>query len=148
MTAPKMSKAKVQWLAQLAAMRQAISEIKLEQQNSNVQDYGHDIVVDDENTDGSSDDFWDISSQGKDDEYSSDTPNNMEDMQHKLGNQDIAYNSEWLESQCAAFAYKNSGIKAGQLRDQLSALLASDMNGIAQANNIRADQALTHLIAV
>lgn len=122
-----------QWLAQLAAMRQAIAELKLDQQDSEVQGYGHDIVVDDEDTERSSDDIWDISSQGKDDEYSSDTTNNLEDIQHELDYQKLDYGLEWLKTQCVAFAGRKSGTEAKQLQDQLSALLASDMKGMASA---------------
>ncbi|KAK5001861.1 hypothetical protein LTR28_012140, partial [Elasticomyces elasticus] len=67
-TVPKTAES--QWLAQLTAMRAAIAELKLPQTNGTTQDYGKDIILDDEDFSGTSsgEDIWDLISDAEADE--------------------------------------------------------------------------------
>ncbi|KAK4958626.1 putative steryl acetyl hydrolase mug81, partial [Elasticomyces elasticus] len=61
-----------QWLAQLTAMRAAIAELKLPQINGTTQEYGKDIILDDDDEDfsatSSGEDIWDLISDAEADE--------------------------------------------------------------------------------
>ena len=119
-----------QWLAQVAAMRQAISELKLDLPRDNEQGYGHDIVVDNQDvTDRHPESIWDISSNSEEDDYSSTTSNSREDTRQELGGGVLNYNVDWLKRQCTAITKRKLGLDAGDLQEQLSALLGSDAQG-------------------
>ncbi|KAL8996616.1 MAG: hypothetical protein Q9169_003898 [Polycauliona sp. 2 TL-2023] len=122
-----------QWLAQVAAMREAIADLKLDQTNGSVQPYGHDLVVEEEETSESSgrDDIWDISDDDEDadddeEQYSSDLADDLEES--KL-DRDASTNgpSEWLKNMCLDIARRNVGLSAAELQEQITMLLASDM---------------------
>lgn len=123
--------AQLQWLAQLAAMREAIAELKLDQASGNGQAYGHDIAVDDDDlTSGSGiDDIWDILSEEEDGDYSSDDLEGAE--QHTLSGYGDAhgYDQIWLKTKCVALASRRSALDGGELEEQILALLASDSRG-------------------
>lgn len=129
----------LQWLAQLAAMRQAVAEIKLDQHDGQVEGYGHNIVVDDEDLTGENfDDIWDIFSESEDD-YGGDNTNNEKD-------QDMFKSGfGWLRNQCVALTSRRHRLDAGQLQDQLYSLLVSDMKSMSSSSPSR--QLGTHLIA-
>lgn len=111
------------WLAQLAAMRQAVAKLKLDKQNGQVEGYGHDIMVEDEDLSYENlDDIWDIFSEAEED-YSSDTSSNLEYTENEKDR------LRWLRDQCVAFTNRRYGLDASQLLDQLCSLLVSDMKG-------------------
>ena len=117
-----------QWLAQVATMRQAIAGLKLGQVNGSVQPYGHDLVVDEEGTSESSgrDDIWDISSDEDEDQYSSDLADGGEEsISHSDGGANGS--SEWFKNMCSGLVQRNVGLSAAELQEQITMLLASDM---------------------
>ncbi len=110
------------WLVQLHAMRAAIAELKsLPHQNGNTEGYGHDIVVDEDDSshDESSDELWDFITDDEDDQYSSD----MLD-----GADGAGYGQQWLRDRCVEFTSRKSGLDASDLQEQITAILASDSN--------------------
>lgn len=125
---PSFQSAQSQWLAQLASMRAAIEELKLNQVDSNTQSYGCDLLLDDDDLTGcsGSDDVWDILSE-EEDEYSSDHLDG-EEKAHFDGDID-RYGDEWLRSKTVAFASRRSGLDPHELEEQIIALLASDSKG-------------------
>lgn len=129
---PAVESAQSQWLAQLADMREAIAELKLNQASVNGQAYGHDIAVDDDDdvAGGSGiDDIWDILSDEENNDYSSDNLEGAE--QHPLGGYGDAhgYDQTWLRIKCVALASRRSAPGGGELEEQVLALLASDSRG-------------------
>ena len=122
-----------EWHAQLRSMREAIAELKLNQQIGQGQGYGHDIIVDsDDITGGSgSEDIWDVwSEEEAETEESSDVLDGLSDDIVATTIGQPGYNREWLQSRCASLAKSRSGLDASQLDEQVSTLLASDMQGI------------------
>ena len=127
---PSLETAESQWLSQLTAMRQAIAELKLDDQShSQDQAYGRDIVVDDDDLTGTSgsDDLWNAFSDETDNSYSSDMLDGVEDSSPGLGASDRPWGHGWLRSKCLGLASRQPGLDAGALQQQLSAMLASDM---------------------
>lgn len=119
-----------QWLDQLAAMRQAVAEIKLNQQDSLVEKYGHNIVVNDEDlSDENLDDIWDLFSGAEEDDSRSDISNNLEFTKIEKDQDKSQFNLGWLRNQCDALSNRRHTLDAGQLQDQLCSLLISDMKG-------------------
>jgi antiviral helicase SLH1 len=121
-----------QWLAQLAAMREAIAGLKLNQSNGNVQEYGHDLLVEDEDLTGDSgnDDIWDVFSEDEGCEYSSDLLDEEDGTlleEETFGDKN---GQDWLRNKCVAFTSGKSGFDASELHEQLLALLVSDMQGM------------------
>ena len=111
-------------------MREAIAELKLDQQNSEVKAYGHDIVIDDEDTRATgSDDLWSVWSDEEETEESSDSIDGVEQDAAESAFEGTAYGREWLRERCLTLASGNLGLDPGQLEEQLSVLLASDMEG-------------------
>jgi antiviral helicase SLH1 len=119
--------AQAQWLEQLAAMRKAIAELNLPAQDQKPPAYGDDLEFDDDDFSGtaSGEDIWDIISDEYEDEYSSDHLEQFSDAQSG----GTIYSQQWLAEKCANIAQRSSGLDAGALRDQISAVLASDSNG-------------------
>ena len=127
---PSLETAESQWLSQLTAMRNAIAELKLDDQpNGQAQAYGQDIVVDDEDLTGGSgsDDLWNVFSDQEDEGYSSDMLDGVHDYSPDLNAENRPYGREWLKSKCFAFADRKVGLNPEELEQQLSAILASDM---------------------
>ena len=127
---PSLETAESQWLSQLTAMRNAIAELKLDDQpNGQVQAYGQDIVVDDEDLSGGSgsDDLWNMFSDEDDDGYSSDMPDGVGESPPGLETREHGYGHGWLMSKCFAIADRKAGFNPAELEQQLSAMLASDM---------------------
>ncbi|KAJ5255940.1 MAG: DEAD/DEAH box helicase [Acinetobacter pittii] len=118
-----------QWLTQLAAMRQAIADLKLPQALPHeLISYGSDIdldIDDDYSSPGTNDDVWDIISS--DDETSDD----LDDL-HGLDEPHLApgssYDRFWLEDKCQDLAIRNSSMDATELAQQVIATLAADSN--------------------
>lgn len=128
---PSVESAQSQWLAQLAAMREAIADLKLNQASVNGQAYGHDIVLDDDDATGGSsiDDIWDTLSEDENNGYSSDNLEGAE--QHPVGGYGDAhdYDQTWLRTKCVALASRRSAPGGGAIEEQVLALLASDSRG-------------------
>ncbi|KAH0543705.1 hypothetical protein FGG08_002021 [Glutinoglossum americanum] len=115
-----------QWLAQLASMRAALSELNLPQQYDQARLYGQDILLDDEDLSSASgnDDLWDYISDEQDDEdYSSDYVGGGEDNGGVGG---VEYGREWLRERCEDFAGRRAGLDARELGEQILVLLSSD----------------------
>ena len=126
---PSLEIAESQWLSQLTAMRQAIAELKLDDQsNGQDQAYGQDIVVDDDDLTGTSgsDDLWNVFSDETDSSYSSDMLDGIEDSSPGLEASLRPWGHGWLRSKCLNIASRKSGLDAAALQQQLSAMLASE----------------------
>ncbi|KAJ5130015.1 uncharacterized protein N7515_006054 [Penicillium bovifimosum] len=118
-----------QWLSQLAAMRQAIADLKLPKDlPQESMSYGSDIeldIDDDYSSPGTVDDVWDIISS--DDETSDDLDDLLEaDGLHLTHGS--PYNRFWLEDKCQDLAMRNSSMDAAELAQQIVATLAADSN--------------------
>lgn len=125
--------AESEWLAQYAALRQLLVELKEEQSNGETNGYGHGIVLDDADLTGGSgsDDLWNVfNDDEQDSEYSSDMLEFAPDAQGSKPKSAFSYGQEWLRSKCIALASSKSGMDAEELRQQISAMLASDMKGL------------------
>lgn len=120
--------AESQWRAQLATMRHAIADLKLNHPSGIVQGYGQDILVDDEDlTDSGSDDLWDVFGEQEETEYSSDMLDGVEHYFPQSEDPKEAYGPAWLKASCFAYANRVASFDAEELQQQLSAMLASDM---------------------
>ena len=116
------------WLAQLAAMRQAVSEMKLNWQGGQDEGYGHSIVVNDEDlSDEYFDDIWDIFSESEEDDHSSHTSNIIEYLENERDQHGLKFSLGWLRNRCVALTNRTHRLDAGQLQDQLCLLLVSEM---------------------
>ncbi|KAF1999651.1 Sec63-domain-containing protein [Amniculicola lignicola CBS 123094] len=115
--------AQAQWLEQLSAMRQAIADLNLP--DTKTPAYGDDLDIDDDDLSGaaSGDDIWDVIGDEYDDDYSSDR---LDDASPPTDTG--RYDHYWLAGRCADVARRGSGLEAGALKEQLSAILASDSN--------------------
>ncbi|OQD89494.1 hypothetical protein PENANT_c002G02253 [Penicillium antarcticum] len=118
-----------QWLSQLAAMRQAIADLKLPQEFPQEPiGYGSDIDLDlddDYSSPGTVDDVWDIISS--DDETSDDT-DDLDRFDEFPIEQESLYNRAWLEDKCQDLAIRSPGMDAAELSQQIIATLAADSN--------------------
>jgi antiviral helicase SLH1 len=120
--------AEAQWLAQLAAMRAALADLKLPLQEANVQHdkpYEEDLDLDEEISYGNiRDDVWDFISDEDEDEYSSDLVDGVE-ITTEIS--DVRYGPEWLKNKCTFLAQSKQGLSAEDLHGQILALLASNI---------------------
>jgi antiviral helicase SLH1 len=118
-----------QWLSQLAAMRQAIADLKLPQNIDQEQvGYGSDIdldIDDDYSSPGTVDDVWDIISS---DDETSDDLDELDGLDGFHLTPGSSYNRSWLEDKCQDIAMRNSSMDASELAQQLIATLAADNN--------------------
>ena len=128
---PLLDSMESEWYAQLRSMREAIAELKLDQQIGQGHGYSQDIIInDDEITGGSgSDDIWDVWSDNEETQESSGISDDLGDDIAAPKISQLGYSQDWLQSNCASLAKGRSGLDAGQLNDQISTLLASDMQG-------------------
>ena len=130
---PSFESAESEWLAQYAALRQTLAELKVEQPDGEIKGYGHDIVLDDEDLTGGSgsDDLWNVFSDNEEDgDYGSDMSDGVTELPNGEPKSAYSYGQEWLRSKCVDIASSNSGMDAEELRQRLSAMLASDMRGL------------------
>lgn len=117
-----------QWVAQLATMRQSISDLELDGQQGGIQGYGKNLSVDDEDLIEQHNAIWDLFSQR--DENEDNSGMGSEDPIWNLNEyQQVIYDPKWLRNQCIAFTTRKTGLDAHRLQNQLSALLASNQNG-------------------
>ena len=130
---PSLDSAELEWLDQYAALRRTLAELKIEQPNGEIKGYGHDLVPDEEDlTSGSSlDDLWNVFSDDElDGVYSSDVFDGNSDLPDGGTKSTHTYGRGWLRSKCLALASKESSMGAGELQQQVSAMLASDIKGL------------------
>jgi antiviral helicase SLH1 len=126
---PVLASAESQWLAQLAAMREAIAELKLTPFEAGSGSKLSDAALSSEDiSDGTSlDDVWDLISDDEDDLVNSDA---FEEPGSDLHSQPDLHDSgnaqQWLLSKCDAFARSKSGLSASDLQQQILAVLVSD----------------------
>lgn len=111
-------------------MREAIADLKLDQKNGDVQPYGHDIPVDeDDSTAGSGgDDIWDLISEEEGEDYSSDYVDGEDDSVLANGADGTVYSQGWLTERCIVFARAKTGLSPDEVQQQIISLLASDSN--------------------
>ena len=125
---PSFETAELQWLEQMTSMRAAIAELKLPKDSATVE-YGHDLLLDDEDFSPGSDDdeILDLLSDTSGDEYTNqvaDTPSTGKELHPALE----SYNLDWLIEQCSQIARKNKDLDATSLLDHVKALLTTDSN--------------------
>ena len=121
--------AEAQWRAQFTAMRESIADLELDQSNGDVKPYGEGILVDEEVLTGGSgsDDMWDVfSDEEEDDSYSSDQLDG-DDLETFQLEKDKRHGPAWLTKRCQDFARRKQGLSVEDLRQQLFAMLTSDM---------------------
>jgi antiviral helicase SLH1 len=121
-----LNSAQAQWLEQLETMRKAIAELNLPPNAEREPAYGDDFDLDDDDLSGtaSGEDIWDVISNGFEDGYSSDHLD-----QYPTGQATgTLYDQQWLAEKCADVARRSSGLDAGALKEQISAILSSDSN--------------------
>lgn len=120
-----------QWMSHMKAMQDAIAELKLPQTNGQSLTYGHDIVVSEDESLGVDigNDIWDFLSSDDEDSSSSDRADSVEyDSYPNLASVE-PHDADWLGMRCARVARGKSGLDPGDLEEQISAVLASDMEG-------------------
>lgn len=126
---PSFSTAESQWHAQLAAMREAIAEIKVDQPNGEFQSYGQDLEIDDEDlSEGSSDEIWDIFAEDQANDHSSSISNDSNELDALPNGEYKPNDLEWLQEKCVALTDRHGlGLDSKQLQDQLWNLLMSNL---------------------
>lgn len=117
-----------QWLVQLAAMRQSILDLKLDEQDGRNQGYGKNLKVEDADLTGQQIAIWDLFSQLEENEDSCGS-GIQRPIRHQHEQQPVSYDINWLRNQCIAFTMRKTGLNAHLLQIRLCALLASDQNG-------------------
>lgn len=128
---PSVDDLESRWLDQLRSMREAIAELKLDQQDGEGQAYGHDMVIEDDVTGrSSSEDIWDVWSGEDETEDSSGFIDGYGQDRGQSALKEETYSQDWLRQRCSALALSSSGLDSGHLEEQISVLLASDMQGI------------------
>lgn len=128
--APALEDLESQWLAQLAAMRATIAEIKSQHTtgyvNGETQAYGHDTVIDEDedatNTEPAND-IWEISSNDEA-EVSSVSSDDLQ-AAYVLEHIVVPHSQDWLRVRCQALEDKRGG-DVHSLYDEIRSLLASD----------------------
>lgn len=115
-----------QWLVQLAAMRQSISDLKLDEQHGWNQGYGKNLKVEDEDLIGQQIAIWALFSQLEENKDSCGTGSHG-----PIRHQQVSYDIKWLRNRCIALATRKTGLNAHPLQTRLCALLASDQNGMS-----------------
>lgn len=119
--------AQTQWLAQLAAMREAIAELKMTQPSGDARPYGEDLWDDGDNDsaeESRADDIWDLYSDEENDTQSSDAREDHSEVVDVNGNH---YGPSWLFDECQLYTSKRHGLVAEDLQHQLLAILSSDI---------------------
>ena len=121
----------VEFLKQLESMRQAIAELKLDQEGIGRPTIDVTASDDDDLVGGSgSDDIWDISSEGED-VVEDDSDNGFDDSVSEGTPAQLCTNSNsfdqgWLRRKSTACASNSSGLDATELEEQILVMLASD----------------------
>ncbi|KAE8442105.1 hypothetical protein EG329_003863 [Mollisiaceae sp. DMI_Dod_QoI] len=125
MSPATLDSAEAQWQTQFAAMRAALAELKLPENANNVEldSYGSDVNLDDDDfTSGNSgDDVWDFISETEEELWSSDLNDDL-----TPDSEGVEFSSRWLKTKCEGLAARKQGLSAGDLQEQIMAILASD----------------------
>ncbi|OAX80090.1 hypothetical protein ACJ72_05583 [Emergomyces africanus] len=124
--------AESQWLAQLAAMRQSLADLKLHKVGDSMS-YGQDLLLEDDGFSSaleSVDDLWDIISEDDNDDRTSDESESIASA--SVDGKEIAepkglYNLQWLARKCQAVAERNVSLNPSELQQQLISVLAADI---------------------
>ncbi|ETN42924.1 uncharacterized protein HMPREF1541_02082 [Cyphellophora europaea CBS 101466] len=117
--------AEAQWLAQMNAMKQAISDLKLPPLEEGSQMYGADVNFDQDSSDSyDDDDIWDV--DGELNESSLSDGGGINGFDPLEFSAEAAHGRSWLRQKCEDFSKARSGMNAEDLEQQLTALLASD----------------------
>lgn len=108
-------------------MRQAITQLKLEPSDGQIPNCDHDTTLEDDDlTDGSPDDIWDIFDEEKDKGFHSSDTSENDDISANEVNGDIKYDFAWLKKKCLTLTVQNNaGLEAGELQERIMALLSS-----------------------
>src|SRR6266480_318436 len=115
-----------QWLHQMATMRAAIAELKLPT-DSTTAEYGHDLLLDDEDLSHTFDNDDILVLLNDLDGYNSRAEENTSTTKDSYA-APKTYNSDWLIQQCTRLARKNGIFDADSLFDHIKALLTTDGN--------------------
>ena len=121
--------AQSKWLAQLASMRAAVEELKLDQSNINQYSSENDTLIDDDDLSGS-DGIWDVFGEDETDEYSSDMLDEQDGVYLNGDSKNRDYGVDWIRTSLTAFANHRSELDVNELQEQISTLLNSDMKGM------------------
>ncbi|MCJ1313523.1 hypothetical protein MMC25_007202 [Agyrium rufum] len=117
--------AQLQWLSQLASMRETIENLQATLAKDSPLAYGQDLLDEDEN-ETESDDVWDVYDDDDDFDESSDSPYDDDEPQVNGHPQGEPSKGSWFDDQMSALAARRSGLDTHDLREQTRALLASD----------------------
>ncbi|KAK3060481.1 hypothetical protein LTS18_008461, partial [Coniosporium uncinatum] len=124
---PAIAAAESQWLEQLAEMRRAIADLNIPKSADTSQTYGHDLHLDDEDlSENSSDDIWNLISGDEEDVYSSDQLDMSDGIAANDSSSSTSYDDAWLKKKCQVVSQRTSGLDADNLQDQIMAVLGSD----------------------
>ena len=128
---PLLDSMELEWRSQLQSMREAITQLKFVGRKGDAQSYGHDIIFDEGETTGGSEnhDIWDLWSHEEKFEESSDMLDGIDGDIPVPNNGKIRHNRDWLRSRCTSIAKGRSALEDGQLEEQILTLLALDMQG-------------------
>ena len=128
--APAVNSTKTEWSSQIAAIRQAVSDLEIEQADSGTKEYGYDIPFDEKTlfAEDPQDRIWDISDP-EDEEYSSDSLEDLREPARSAGPSSTVFDKAWLKRCCASYAQRKSGLNAEELVEQVMAVIASDSQG-------------------
>ncbi|KAF2097208.1 Sec63-domain-containing protein [Rhizodiscina lignyota] len=122
---PVLEDAQSQWLAQLAEMKAAIAELKLDKANGLTEPYGADLNISEEDFSDSlgSDNLWDLISDEESDEEEEQDPGAVgaDGVSHTP-----SYDRVWLKQRCDDIALRGSWGDSTALEEQIIAILASD----------------------
>ena len=126
--------AQSEWLAQLASMRAAIEQLKLDQTNDSQYSYTPDLILDDDDLtgDSESDGIWDVQGEDTGEEYSSDMLDEQAEVYLNGDGNNPSYGMDWIRTKTAALANRKQDLDVDELQEQTLALLGSDMNGLLQ----------------
>ncbi|KAK2781439.1 hypothetical protein FQN52_001631 [Onygenales sp. PD_12] len=126
---PSTQLAESQWLAQLAAMRLAMAELKLPKDPDTVS-YGADLKLDDDEFSSgpeSVEDLWDIISQDGETSDDLDATSDSQLNGPAVPETSASYGSEWLSNKCQSVAQRNPNLDSSELQQQLISVLSSDI---------------------
>ena len=111
--------AEAQWLAQLAAMRSAIAELKLPPLQAEM--YGAGLLDEDSSENSLEDDIWEVSSHHEDGPL---TDDDFADA-NGFSSAHEEYDQDWLRQRCQGFARLRPGISADDVQQQILSALRS-----------------------
>ena len=128
---PSTFSAESQWLSQLAAMREAIAGLKLQQQDDYGKGYGYDLQIgtDEDSESSGIDDIWDVLSDSGGALESADSTDGAG---KSVVDWPAPLNSHrwWMKNKCLELARTSTGFSGDELQDQILVLLASNLEGM------------------